>query len=199
MKALLLAQALTCACAALVTSPLRRPLPAWAGRGGCPEACLDEAASAAPVLISEEGEAAARFGLSHVIKEDALLLMDAASLLDDCQLSLTLCDDPFIHSLNKQWRNVDRPTDVLSFPLDDEHLLGDLVISVDTAQRQADERGHEIQDEIRVLMVHGLLHLLGYDHEVDEAEHAEMASAEQRLLRKVGWRGDGLIALADES
>ena len=118
----------------------------------------------AGVLLSEEGEGVGALGISHDVKEDALKLLHAAAPTEQHQLSLTLCDDSFIHGLNRQWRGVDRPTDVLSFPLDDEVLLGDLVISVDTAQREATERGYALRDEIRVLLVHGLLHLLGYDH-----------------------------------
>eukprot|EP00326_Haptolina_ericina_P028135 CAMPEP_0181184604 /NCGR_PEP_ID=MMETSP1096-20121128/9057_1 /TAXON_ID=156174 ORGANISM="Chrysochromulina ericina, Strain CCMP281" /NCGR_SAMPLE_ID=MMETSP1096 /ASSEMBLY_ACC=CAM_ASM_000453 /LENGTH=166 /DNA_ID=CAMNT_0023273381 /DNA_START=44 /DNA_END=544 /DNA_ORIENTATION=- len=151
----------------------------------------------AGVLLSEEGEGVGALGISHDVKEDALKLLHAAAPTEQHQLSLTLCDDSFIHGLNRQWRGVDRPTDVLSFPLDDEVLLGDLVISVDTAQREATERGYALRDEIRVLLVHGLLHLLGYDHETDASEHAEMASAEQRLMSKLGWRGNGLIALTE--
>lgn len=77
-------------------------------------------------------------------------------------------------------------------------LLGDLVISVDTAQRQAAERGHGLLDEARVLLVHGLLHLCGYDHERGEAALAEMAAEEQWLMQELGWEGDGLIASVGE-
>ena len=102
-------------------------------------------------------------GWATMMEEDARALLDAAGLDDDEQLSLTLCDDPYIQKLNREWRKIDKPTDVLSFPMDDEQLLGDLVISLDTAQRQAEERQHTARDELRVLMVHGILHLLGYD------------------------------------
>ncbi|KAL1495556.1 hypothetical protein AB1Y20_016919 [Prymnesium parvum] len=152
----------------------------------------------AAVLLSEQGERMPPPGLAAALESDALALLAAASLADGHQLSVTLCDDPFIRALNLRWRAVDAPTDVLSFPLDDELLLGDVVLSVETAQRQAEERGHPLRDELRVLLVHGLLHLLGYDHEEDEAARAEMAEAEQRLLRRLGWEGQGLIALAAE-
>mmetsp|Transcript_39830 Transcript_39830/g.105215 ORF Transcript_39830/g.105215 Transcript_39830/m.105215 type:complete len:141 (-) Transcript_39830:408-830(-) len=131
-------------------------------------------------------------------EEDACALLAAAGLDDGEQLSLTLCDDEYIQGLNSQWRNIDKPTDVLSFPMDDEQLLGDLVISIDTAKRQATERSYDLRDELRVLMVHGVLHLLGYDHEVSEEEHAEMAAAERKLLTRLGWSGSGLIDAAAE-
>ncbi len=126
------------------------------------------------------------------VEEDALALMQAAKLLD-CELSLVLCSDAFIAPLNGQWRDKAVPTDVLSFPQDDPVVLGDLVLSADTAERQARERGHTLRTELRILMVHGLLHLLGYDHETDQAELLEMAEAEGRLMAKLGWQGSGLI------
>jgi rRNA maturation RNase YbeY len=144
------------------------------------------------VLLSEQGGAEG-CGLSVAAEEDACALLAAAGLDDGEQLSLTLCDDPYIQQLNSEWRSVDEPTDVLSFPMDDDQLLGDLVISIDTARRQASERAHELRDELRILMVHGVLHLLGYDHEDGDVEHREMAEAERTLLTRLGWTGRGLI------
>ena len=83
-------------------------------------------------------------------EQDACALLGAAGLDDGEQLSLTLCDDRWMHDLNLKWRAVDAPTDVLSFPMEDPQLLGDLVISLDTATRQAAERSHELRDELRV-------------------------------------------------
>jgi len=108
-----------------------------------------------------------------------------------------LCDDAHICELNSEWRGIDAPTDVLSFPMDDPQLLGDLVISLPTASRQAKERSYGLRDELRILMVHGVLHLLGYDHDESEAEHAEMAAAERKLLTRLGWKGEGLIDAAE--
>ena len=161
---------------------------------------IDErhAQNVACVLLNAELNDAGTLSIAQAVEDDALLLMRASELEHEFQLSLTLCDDPFIQNLNKRWRNVDHPTDVLSFPLEDATMLGDLVISIDTARQQAAERGHATRDEIRILLVHGLLHLLGYDHEVDNAEHTEMAAAEKLLLRKVGWLGQGLIALVED-
>lgn len=101
----------------------------------------------------------------------------------DAILSVTLVDNKFIHELNREYRNVDRPTDVISFAfLDgdeqrDEKLhgqgpvpLGDIYISVEKAQEQAKEYGHPLERELSFLFVHGLLHLLGYDHMTKEDE-----------------------------
>ena len=104
------------------------------------------------VLLNEEGRAGELGAGVHAV-EDACALLCAAHLDDGEQLSLTLCDDPCIRELNAQWRSVDSATDVLSFPMEDDQLLGDLVISLDTARRQAAERDHSLRDELRILMV----------------------------------------------
>lgn len=90
------------------------------------------------------------------------MLRDAA-----CELSVSLVSDAAMRGVNSKWRGVDSATDVLAFPQDDPDkvVLGDVVVSVETANRQADELGLALRDEIRILLLHGLLHLLGYDHE----------------------------------
>ncbi len=127
------------------------------------------------------------------IAPDALVADAEAALrglgLLNAELSLVLTDDPRIAALNGQWRNKPEPTDVLSFPQRDagapatgaSDLLGDVVISVNTAARQAAELGHSLETELRVLLVHGLCHLLGHDHLTDE-ERREMQALEGRIL-----------------
>ncbi len=112
----------------------------------------------------------------------------AAVDLSGAELSLLLCDDAFIHALNRDYRGKDRPTDVLAFAQregegadPDDEILGDVVISIPTATRQAAARGHSTERELQVLLVHGFLHLLGYDHGDDE-EEAEMQAAAAKLL-----------------
>ena len=92
--------------------------------------------------------------------------------------------DPAIRELNRRYRNRDTPTDVLSFPLADEvcpDLLGDVVISVDTLRRQARQCKRSVADELLRLLIHGILHLLGYDHEVSPAEAKRMRKAEREM------------------
>eukprot|EP00898_Chlorokybus_atmophyticus_P008570 jgi/Chlat1/8714/Chrsp89S08088 len=103
------------------------------------------------------------------------------------ELSIVLCSDAYIQGLNSQWCAISSPTDGL--------LLGDVVISMETAQRQADERGYGLLDELRVLLVHGVLHLLGHDHEAgaEEGMAEAMAAEEQRLMRVLRWVGQGLV------
>lgn len=121
---------------------------------------------------------------------------------ESVELSVLLCNDEFIRELNKDWRDVDSPTDVLSMSQHIPELelpilmLGDIVISVETAARQAEERGHSLLDEIRILLVHGLLHLLGFDHEISDEAEAEMEKEEELLLKCLGWKGKGLIQSA---
>ena len=133
---------------------------------------------------------------------EAQVAGDAARLLQearhaDWELSVALTDDKGIRALNNTWRQKDAATDVLSFPQDVEGLLGDLVISLETAARQAESRGHGLVDELRILLVHGFLHLCGYDHEESSEAHLEMATKERELLGRLDWRGEGLISLAE--
>ncbi|CAF1862432.1 unnamed protein product [Brassica oleracea] len=118
------------------------------------------------------------------------------------ELSLMLCNDEFICKLNKEWRGEDHPTDVLSMSQHVPELklpvlmMGDIVISVETAARQAAERGHSLLDEIRILVIHGMLHLLGFDHEISDEAEKEMEEEEELLLKSLGWKGKGLIQSA---
>ncbi|MBP8743108.1 MAG: rRNA maturation RNase YbeY [Acidaminococcaceae bacterium] len=112
------------------------------------------------------------------------------------EVDITIVTDDEIHTLNRDYRNVDRATDVLSFALDEDggepelvggpevHLLGDIIISAETAARQAEEFGHGLEREIVYLAVHGLLHLLGYDH-MQEEDKAIMRAKEEEALREI--------------
>ena len=103
--------------------------------------------------------------------------------LTNKEIELILTNDEEIKELNKIHRNKDKATDVLSFPLEDipGMPLGSIVISVDTAKKGAKEFGHSIEDEIKLLFIHGLLHLLGYDHEID---NGEMRKKEKEIIEK---------------
>lgn len=116
---------------------------------------------------------------------------------EEAEVSLTLVNDSRIHELNREYRGVDKPTDVLSFALQEEtedepeifdyedDLLGDIVISVERARAQAVEYGHSFERELVYLAVHGTLHLLGYDH-LEEEEKAEMRKLEEAVMEKIG-------------
>lgn len=137
------------------------------------------------------------------------LLLEAASTegVTDGEVALTLVDNERIHELNLEYRGIDRPTDVLSFALNEstdeeldilyevedeselasigEDMLGDIIISVERAQEQAAEYGHSIERELGFLFVHGFLHLLGYDHQ-DETSEKVMMDKQEKVLQKIG-------------
>jgi probable rRNA maturation factor len=104
-------------------------------------------------------------------------------------VAVAIISDARVRRLNRVYRKQDRPTDVLSFPSEDSGCLGDIVIAAGVARRQSTASGHSLQTELRVLALHGLLHLLGYDHEHDDGR---MARVEARLRRRGGLR-EGLI------
>ncbi len=118
----------------------------------------------------------------------------------DAEVDVTIVDDEEIHALNRDYRGMDKPTDVLSFALDEdveeseepeliggpeEHLYGDIIISAETALRQAEEYGHGLEREMTYLAVHGMFHLLGYDHMTEE-DKAVMRQHEEAALRDIG-------------
>lgn len=109
---------------------------------------------------------------------------------ENVELSIVLCDDDFIQKLNNDYLGRNRPTDVLSFPIDDDELdtgvraIGDVVISVETAHRQAEKLNHSIGLEVAFLLIHGILHLLGYDHD-DSAEQLRMRDLEAAICRNL--------------
>lgn len=115
---------------------------------------------------------------------------------DDAEISVTLVDNERIRGINAEFREIDRETDVLSFPLggedgfevdpdNDAILLGDIVISLEKAQSQAEEYGHSFRREIAFLITHSLFHLLGYDH-MTEDEEKEMFAKQEKVLQKLG-------------
>jgi probable rRNA maturation factor len=110
------------------------------------------------------------------------------------QVTVALVPDRRVQELNSTFRGKNTSTDVLSFPADEPGVLGDVVIARGVARRQARGAGHDLPTEIRVLALHGLLHLLGYDHEHDGGR---MARLEARLRRKGGLR-EGLIERAGQ-
>ena len=117
-------------------------------------------------------------------------------LSEGVEVGVTFLDDAAIQELNRDYRDKDRPTDVLSFALNEgdepeivdapeEELLGDILISLETTARQAEEYGHSLERELAYLTVHGMLHLLGYDHE-EPADQAEMRLEEEAVLASLG-------------
>jgi len=121
----------------------------------------------------------------------AVAARDELIVPDDAELSLVLTDDARIRLLNRDWRGFDKPTNVLSFPsaeADDDDpgpLLGDVIVAFETTAREAAEEGRAFDDHFAHLLVHGLLHLFGFDHETDE-EAEEMEALESEILVGLG-------------
>ncbi|QQR54460.1 rRNA maturation RNase YbeY [Candidatus Peregrinibacteria bacterium] len=103
--------------------------------------------------------------------------------LTQTELELLLTNDTEIQNLNRNYRGKDRPTDVLSFSLEDEHTLGQIVISVERARAQAETLDQPLEEELRFLFAHGLMHLCGYDHETPEEEAVMLPKTYQVLGR----------------
>ena len=109
----------------------------------------------------------------------------------DVEVSMTFTDNEGIRELNREHRNIDRPTDVLSFPMfeadeEPQGMLGDIVISLERAREQADTYGHSFEREVAFLCVHSMLHLLGYDHELGEEEDADMRRRQREIMARLG-------------
>jgi len=126
------------------------------------------------------------------IKEIIKKVLQYLRVDEKTEISVLFTDDEFIRSLNNKYRGIDKPTDVLSFNLQEgaikspeiesDKLLGDIIISAETAQRQADTLNHSIEKELTVLLIHGLLHLTGYDHEKDK-DYKIMRAKESEILK----------------
>jgi probable rRNA maturation factor len=124
---------------------------------------------------------------ARLVKRLGNAMLNALSL-PDAELSVLLTDDPGIHELNRDHRQKDKPTDVLAFAMDESvpdpaGILGDVVISLDTAERQARARRRPLIEEVRFLLAHGVLHLIGYDH-AEPAEKREMVALTRHLVRR---------------
>jgi|ADKJ01.1.fsa_nt_gi conserved hypothetical protein TIGR00043 len=110
--------------------------------------------------------------------------------LNNVEISITLTDNERIREINKEWRGKDKPTDVLSFPQDETigykyRLLGDVIISLPYAKAQAEEIGFTLKEEVLRLMIHGILHLLGYDHETNEEDAKIMFELQDKIFDKL--------------
>ncbi len=147
-----------------------------------------------PVLVSNlQEKVAVDDDLACFLADVVIAVLKDARCSENVEVSLALVDDIYIHSLNKQYRGVDSPTDVLSFsmqegepmPGEEETILGDVVISLQAAERQAKEYGHSFRREAAYLAVHGVLHLLGYDHRGEE-DRLVMRRKEDQLLKDLG-------------
>lgn len=142
------------------------------------------------ILCSNENILSAEM-MSMLEKAASACVANEGLIPENSEISLSFVSADEIHELNNTYRNVDRPTDVLSFPLiedfneiepEDEIMLGDVVICLEKAREQAEEFGHSEEREIVYLFVHSVCHLLGYDH-MEEDEKTEMRAAEEKVMK----------------
>ncbi len=148
-------------------------------------------------------------GVRMLIRRCCNAVLVTEQFKGSAEISVTIVDDEQIHALNKQHRNIDRATDVLSFPLGVDgvydinndtgaQMLGDIVISIEHAVKQSDLYGHSLDREIAFLTVHSMLHLLGYDHEPGGLELVRMREKEEAVLTQLGLVRSGSYYTMEE-
>ncbi len=151
------------------------------------------------IITNDQKEVKIPTGVRMLIRRCCNAVLVNENFEGSAEISVRFVDDEIIHELNREYRHVDRSTDVLSFPLgengvyDINHdtgakILGDIVISMQHAVMQADLYGHSLQREIAFLTVHSMLHLLGYDHEAEGLERVRMREKEEAVLTQLGLK-----------
>ena len=162
------------------------------------------------VIISNDQKAIkVPTGIRLLIRRCCHAVLEQENFDGSAEISVRFVDNKQIQKLNAKYRNIDRPTDVLSFPMGENgnydvnmvsgaKILGDIVISIEKAFEQAQEYNHPIQREIGFLTVHSMLHLLGYDHELGGIEEVHMREKEETVLTKIGWKRDNSYYMGDE-
>ena len=139
------------------------------------------------------------YKLKLLVRRAVEAVLDYEQYCNRCEVSVTFTDNEQIRELNARFRNIDRATDVLSFPLFDYEgtseeppvdelvgMLGDIVLSLEQAALQAEEYGHSFEREVAFLCVHSMLHLLGYDHETGEEDEADMRRRQSEIMDLMG-------------
>ncbi len=162
------------------------------------------------IISNEQSDFRIPTGVRMLVRRCCTAVLVHENFTDPAEISVTFVDDDQIHALNKEYRNIDRATDVLSFPLGENgvydtnidtgaKLLGDIVISIPHALDQADRYGHSLQREIGFLTVHSMLHLLGYDHVNGGIESVRMREKEEAVLTQMGLKRNGSYYMDDEN
>lgn len=137
------------------------------------------------------------YDMKAVVREAILATLEYEDLIFGAEVAVTFCDNDYIKELNKEHRNKDKATDVLSFPMydfeesepelnpDGSVTLGDIVISLERAAEQASELGHSLKREVAFLIIHSTLHLLGYDHERSKDDEEAQCLAQREIIEKI--------------
>ena len=148
---------------------------------------------------NEQDKLPITYRMKMLVREAIEQTLDYEQYGNPCEVSVTFTDNENIRKLNQKFRGIDRATDVLSFPLFDyegnseeppinelKGMLGDIVISLERAEEQAEEYGHSFQREVAFLTVHSMLHLLGYDHETGEEDETDMRRRQSEIMDLMG-------------
>lgn len=144
---------------------------------------------------NDRGSETVTYKLKMLIRRAILETLEYEGYDEEAEVSVTFTDNEGIRALNKQFRDIDRATDVLSFPMlgseddtedGDTTMLGDIVISLQRAREQALEYGHSFEREAAFLCVHSVLHLLGYDHELSDADDLDMRLRQRIIMERLG-------------
>ena len=152
-------------------------------------------------FTNEQNKYKVGFSLKGLIKKAVLATLKYESFNGDSEVSITFTDNEGIRELNREYREKDRASDVLSFPMYDMRNgdmpekgypaeLGDIVLSLERAQEQAEEFGHSFKREVAFLTVHSTLHLLGYDHELSDEDDADMRRRQKEIMEILKIRRD---------
>ena len=137
-----------------------------------------------------QGKYRVNYALKMLVRRAILATLQYEAVQAPCEVSVTFADNEGIRAINREYRNIDAPTDVLSFPLFEEcdgtKQLGDIVLSLEKCAAQAEEFGHSFERECAFLTVHSILHLLGYDHVNGEEEEQDMRQRQSAIVEKMG-------------
>ncbi len=161
------------------------------------------------IISNEQHEVRIPTGVRLLVRRCCTAVLVLEEFEGSAEISVTFVDDDEIQKLNKEYRNIDRSTDVLSFPMGENgvydinqdtgaKILGDIVISIPHAIDQADRYGHSLQREIGFLTVHSMLHLLGYDHVNGGIESVRMREKEETVLTKLGLKRNSSYYMDDD-
>lgn len=162
------------------------------------------------LITNKQTEVKIPVGIRLLIRKCCHAALAYEGFKDDAEVSVMLVNNEEIHRLNLEYRKMDRPTDVLSFPLGSDgkyeqnpdtkaYMLGDIVISLETALKQSQIYGHSLEREVGFLTVHSMLHLLGYDHEESSLKELQMREKEEAILTQLGISRDQTFVISEHS
>ncbi len=161
------------------------------------------------IISNDQKDVKVPSGIRMLIRRCCHAVLELENFEGSAEVSVRFVNNEQIRELNSRYRNIDKETDVLSFPLGENgeydvnmdtgaKMLGDIVISMEKAFEQAEVYNHPLQREIGFLTVHSMLHLLGYDHENGGLEEVHMREKEETVLTQIGWKRNNSYYMGDE-